>query len=131
MTLLTRLLKAAGAAILMAGTASAAPADILPLKHGRYVNAETPCREASRATTVPFNGRGFDLSDNGCRYASRKIGANRYAVSADCTNVGEGKSADIYEIHSLTQFTIKADGIVRRWCDPMTLPSWARTFPVP
>lgn len=124
------LLKASGLVLLIAGTALAASADVLPLKHGRYVNAGTPCREASRATIMPFNGRGFDISDNGCRYASRKVGANRYSVTADCSNVGEGKSTDIYEIRSPTAFVITADGIVRRWCAPSELPSWTKAVPI-
>lgn len=127
---MTRLLNATAFAMLIAGSASAASTDILPLRHGRYVNADTPCREASRATTVPFNGRGFDVSDNGCRYTSKQIGPNRYSVKADCTNVGEGKWTDIYEIHSATEFVIKTDGVVRRWCEPTALPDWTRAFPI-
>lgn len=130
-TKLTSPFKVAAFAMFITVSVSAASADILPLRHGRYVNADTPCREASRATTVPFNGKGFDVSDNGCRYASKQIGPNRYSVKADCTNIGEGTSTDIYEVHSVTEFLIKTDGVVRRWCAPATLPDWAHVFPIP
>jgi len=116
----------AGAA-LVAGPAAA---DVLPLKHGRYVTSGTPCAKASRATTVPFDGRGFDLGDNGCRYTSRPAGGNRFEVASDCSSVGEGKSIDVYEVLSATEFRINGEARTRRWCAPAELPSWTQAVKI-
>ncbi len=105
-------------------------ADVLPLKHGRYVISDTPCAQASRATTVPFDGRGFDVGDNGCKYVSKLVGKNRYQVTSDCSALGEGTSTDTYEIRSFTEFRINGEARARRWCAPSELPAWTRAVTV-
>ncbi len=104
--------------------------DVLPLKHGRYVTSDTACAQASRATTVPFDGRGFDVGDNGCKYSSKLVEKNRYRVTSDCSSVGEGKSTDTYEIRSFTEFLIMGESKTRRWCAPGDLPAWTQAVKI-
>ncbi len=113
-----------------AGLAAADAADVLPLKHGRYVTSDTPCAQASRATTVPFDGRGFDLGDNGCKYTSTLAGKNRYRVTSDCSALGEGTSTDTYEVRSFTEFRITGETTTRRWCAPGDLPAWMQAVKI-
>jgi hypothetical protein len=53
----------AAAPVFLFATASAIAADLLPLRHGIYVKAGTPCKGASNADTLSYWGGNNGIND--------------------------------------------------------------------
>jgi hypothetical protein len=84
-------------------TDAAAPADkaapstdnrALPLKVGRYVIRDTPCKDAANAAIRMFDGKGLSGSaTKDCKANITRRDGNRYTVDQSCVDTYNGKRA--------------------------------------
>jgi len=109
------MLMLAGAPLLLAATA-----DQLPLKHGIFVAADTPCKGASNAAIMSYWGgdNALNVSQAECRINRVAHTGTRYTVTRTCTDIQSqtsmGKDVVHLTIASPSAFTI--DGTAYRWC---------------
>ena len=72
-------------------SAPAGAAEPLPLEHGAYVMADTPCRDAPFAAMMTYDGRGFGgPHDSRCVSTVVSRSAGTYRVATTCSGAGDG-----------------------------------------
>lgn len=98
--------------------AKAEPAETvaaLPLKRGFYVASDTPCGQASNATTLLVSREGINGSRDRCTFKKiEKAGATTFRVTSDCSDGGAawGREDTVetytqtYEIPTETSFKV-------------------------
>lgn len=98
----------------------------IPLRRGYYVASDTPCAEASNATTSLFKGDGFYLT---CETRSiERVDADTYRLSETCADREGGpdiESVQTLRVTSDMGFTVLgADGSSRsaRFCRQQDMP---------
>ncbi|WP_326524709.1 hypothetical protein [Sphingomonas sp.] len=104
----------------------------LPLKHGHYVNSDSPCNQASNADMAALvTPTGLSLN---CTYKKIEKTGTTYRVTSECSDGGaawgreEGieTRTDTYEIPNETSFKVTYDGGSERsarYCAPSSLPA--------
>lgn len=114
------------AAIGLLGIAAIAAADLLPLKRGIYVPANTACKGASNADMVNYWGgrSGIGVAQATCTIRKLDRKANAYTLHDQCRDL---QSGDVIEggptklvIASPTRFVMS--GTAYRYCGPK--PQW-------
>lgn len=106
----------------------AATVAVLPLKRGFYVASDTPCGQASNATTLLVSREGINGSRDRCTFKKiEKAGATTFRVTSECSDGGAawGREDTVetytqtYDIPNETSFTVTyEDGSVKsaRYC---------------
>lgn len=105
------------AACLAAAPAPGAPSggqavervESIPLRRGYYVASDTPCGEASNATTTLFKGDGFYLT---CSTRSiERTGSDTYRLNETCSDRGEPErdTSQTIRVTSDMGFAVVAD----------------------
>lgn len=83
--------------------------DILRLKHGYYVDVDTPCNEASNATLTLFLGGRFYQT---CKISKIQKEGNIFLIWDSCTGKAEASGMDsfktlaAYQVISYTEFKV-------------------------
>jgi hypothetical protein len=109
------------ALFLLAGTAAAA-ADMLPLKHGIYVDANVACKGASNADTMSYWGKdnGLNVSRIGCRIVRLSKNGSTYTLQRTCrgiTGSGTFKDKVAVKMISASSFALIGDrSVTYRYC---------------
>ena len=110
--------------------AQAATIAALPLKRGYYVESDTPCGQASNATTTLLRREGIGGARDFCELKKiEQTGPNTYRVTEACgdyqNNAPPETSTSIYTLTGDTAFTAKSEhGWTRsaRYCAQSTMP---------
>ena len=110
--------------------AQAATVAALPLKRGYYVESDTPCGQASNATTTLLRREGIGGARDFCKFKKiEQTGPNTYRVTEACGDLQDSAppetSTSIYTLTGDTAFTAKSEhGWERsaRYCAQSTLP---------
>ena len=129
--------QAAAPATLEAVPTKAQPSTIavLPLKRGYYVESDTPCGQASNATTTLLRREGIGGARDFCEFKRiEQTGPNSYRVTEACgdlqDNAAPETSISIYTLTGDTAFTAKSEhGWERsaRYCAQSNMPPDWRT----
>lgn len=98
--------------------------DTLPLTQGRYVRADTPCVEASNATTISYLGDGgIGFSKLACKVTKMKqTDKNSYIVTQKCLDmqsegsIEESGSERDLNIVIKDAKTLTLDTVAYRYC---------------
>jgi len=78
----------------------------LPLKRGYYVASDTPCDQASNATTTLLRRDGFNGSRDFCEFKKiEQTSANTYRVTEACEDVQDDAPPET----SVKSYTLKGD----------------------
>lgn len=112
-------------ALMLFGTA--ANAALLPLKHGTYVLASTPCRDPALAAIFTYDGRHFSYAHaSACNSVIVSQASHKYWVRETCSALGDGTAAALdttvstYETLSLTKVRVSDQAghkaLLYRWC---------------
>lgn len=110
--------------------AQAATIAALPLKRGYYVESDTPCGQASNATTTLLRRNGIGGARDFCEFKKiEQTGPNTYRVTEACGDLQDSAppetSTSIYTITGDTAFTAKSEhGWERsaRYCAQSSMP---------
>ena len=110
--------------------AQAATIAALPLKRGYYVESDTPCGQASNATTTLLRREGIGGARDFCEFKKiEQTGPNTYRVTEACGDLQDSAppetSTSIYTVTGDTTFTAKSEhGWERsaRYCAQSTMP---------
>ncbi|MGE8136306.1 hypothetical protein ACQKO5_22185 [Novosphingobium subterraneum] len=110
--------------------AQAATIAALPLKRGYYVESDTPCGQASNATTTLLRREGIGGARDFCEFKKiEQTGPNTYRVTEACGDLQDSAppetSTSIYTLTGDTAFTAKSEhGWERsaRYCAQSTMP---------
>ncbi|BAV64334.1 hypothetical protein [Sphingobium cloacae] len=110
--------------------AQAATIAALPLKRGYYVESDTPCGQASNATTTLLRREGIGGARDFCEFKKiEQTGPNTYRVTEACGDLQDSAppetSTSIYTVTGDTAFTAKSEhGWERsaRYCAQSTMP---------
>lgn len=110
--------------------AQAATIAALPLKRGYYVESDTPCGQASNATTTLLRRDGIGGARDFCEFKKiEQTGPNTYRVTEACGDLQDSAppetSTSIYTLTGDTAFTAKSEhGWERsaRYCAQSTMP---------
>ena len=110
--------------------AQAATIAALPLKRGYYVESDTPCGQASNATTTLLRREGIGGARDFCEFKKiEQTGPNTYRVTEACGDLQDSAppetSISIYTLTGDTAFTAKSEhGWERsaRYCAQSTMP---------
>lgn len=102
----------------------------LPLKRGYYVESDTPCGQASNATTTLLRREGIGGARDFCEFKKiEQTGPNTYRVTEACGDLQDNAppetSTSIYTLTGDTAFTAKSEhGWERsaRYCAQSTMP---------
>jgi len=102
----------------------------LPLKRGYYVASDTPCDQASNATTTLLRRDGFSGSRDFCEFKKiERTGANTYRVTEACGDVQDDAppetSVNIYTLEGDAAFSVEREsGWVHgaRYCAQSSMP---------
>jgi len=86
----------------------------LPLKHGYYVDSDTPCGQASNATTTLLRREGIGGARDFCEFKKiEQTGPNTYRVTEACGDLQGSApsetSTSIYTLKGDTAFTAKSE----------------------
>ena len=108
----------------------AATVAALPLKRGYYVESDTPCSQASNATTTLLRREGIGGARDFCEFKKiEQTGPNTYRVTEACGDLQDNAppetSTSIYALTGDTAFTAKSEhGWERsaRYCAQSTMP---------
>ncbi|MDR2195896.1 MAG: hypothetical protein LBE50_04755 [Gallionellaceae bacterium] len=121
------------AALLLAGLSAcqqSVSADALPLKRGYYVASDTPCDQASNATTMLLRRDGLGGARDFCEFKRiEQTGANSYRVIEACADFQDQAPPEndvvTYTLRGDTAFTSTSErGWTRsaRHCDQSAMP---------
>lgn len=110
--------------------AQAATVAALPLKRGYYVESDTPCGQASNATTTLLRRQGIGGARDFCEFKKiEQTGPNTYRVTEACGDLQDSAppetSTSIYTLTGDTAFTAKSEhGWERsaRYCAQSSMP---------
>ncbi len=110
--------------------AQAATVAALPLKRGYYVESDTPCGQASNATTTLLRREGIGGARDFCEFKKiEQTGPTTYRVTEACGDLQDNAppetSTSIYTLTGDTAFTAKSEhGWERsaRYCAQSTMP---------
>ena len=110
--------------------AQAATIAALPLKRGYYVESDTPCGQASNATTTLLRREGIGGARDFCEFKKiEQTGPNTYRVTEACGDLQDSAppetSTSIYTLTGDTAFTAKSEhGWERsaRYCAQSSMP---------
>ena len=110
--------------------AQAATIAALPLKRGYYVESDTPCGQASNATTTLLRREGIGGARDFCEFKKiEQTGPNTYRVTEACgdlqDNAAPETSTSLYTLTGDTAFTAKSEhGWERnaRYCAQSSMP---------
>ena len=110
--------------------AQAATIAALPLKRGYYVESDTPCAQASNATTTLLRRNGIGGARDFCEFKKiEQTGPNTYRVTEACGDLQDNAppetSTSIYTLTGETAFTAKSEhGWERsaRYCAQSSMP---------
>ncbi len=110
--------------------AQAATIAALPLKRGYYVESDTPCGQASNATTSLLRREGIGGARDFCEFKKiEQTGPNTYRVTEACGDLQDNAppetSTSIYTLTGDTAFTAKSEhGWERsaRYCAQSSMP---------
>ncbi|PTD16870.1 hypothetical protein [Sphingomonas fennica] len=110
--------------------AQAATVAALPLKRGYYVESDTPCGQASNATTTLLRREGIGGARDFCEFKKiEQTGPNTYRVTEACGDLQDSAppetSTSIYTLTGDTAFTAKSEhGWERsaRYCAQSSMP---------
>ena len=102
----------------------------LPLKRGYYVESDTPCGQASNATTTRLRRNGIGGARDFCEFKKiEQTGANTYRVAEACgdlqDNASPETSTSLYTLTGDAAFTAKSEhGWERsaRYCAQSSMP---------
>ena len=102
----------------------------LPLKRGYYVSSDTPCGQASNATTLLLRRDGIGGARDFCEFRTiEQTAPNTYRVTEACGDLQDSAppetSTSIYTLTGDTAFTAKSEhGWERsaRYCAQSTMP---------
>jgi hypothetical protein len=102
----------------------------LPLKRGYYVESDTPCGQASNATTTLLRREGIGGSRDFCAFkAIEQTGADTYRVTEACGDLQDSAppetSTSVYTLTGDTRFSAKNEqGWKRsaRYCAQSSMP---------
>lgn len=84
----------------------AATITALPLKRGYYVESETPCGQASNATTTLLRREGIGGARDFCEFKKiEQTGPNTYRVTEACGDLQDSAPPE----SSVTTYTLKGD----------------------
>lgn len=108
----------------------AAVVTVLPLKRGYYVASDTPCSQASNATTTLLRREGIGGARDFCEFKKiEQTGPSTYRVTEACGDLQDSAppetSISIYTLTGDTAFTAKSEhGWERsaRYCAQSTMP---------
>ncbi len=94
--------------------AQAATIAALPLKRGYYVESDTPCGQASNATTTLLRREGIGGARDFCEFKKiEQTGPNTYRVTEACGDLQDSAppetSTSIYTLTGDTAFTAKSE----------------------
>lgn len=95
---------------ILASTASAA--NILPLRHGFYVESDVPCSAASAPLTMLYDGKFLRRENANCTaQIFRKISKNTYHLTQRCQSLEVEKApwtpmSETYNVIDTTNFTV-------------------------
>lgn len=111
-------------------TAPAATVTALPLKRGYYVASDTPCDQASNATTTLLRREGIGGSRDFCEFkAIEQAGPNSYRVTEACGDLQDDAPPEtgvtLYTLVGDTRFVSKnAQGgeYSARYCPQSSMP---------
>jgi hypothetical protein len=115
--------KSAALLCLLAGSAAAA-ADMLPLKHGIYVDTHVACKGASNVDTLSYWGKENGINAQRTECHITKLSKNRatYVLNRMCRDIsGSGMFTDHVTIKVVngSSFTLVGDPpITYRYCGP-------------
>lgn len=85
---------------------AAAPVAALPLKRGYYVAADTPCSQASNATTTLLRRDGIGGSRDFCEFKKiERAGPNTYRVTEACGDLQDDAPPEV----GVTTYTLSGD----------------------
>jgi len=110
--------------------AQAATIAALPLKRGYYVESDTPCSQASNATTTLLRRNGIGGARDFCEFKKiEQTAPNTYRVTEACGDLQDSAppetSTSIYTLTGNTAFTAKSEhGWERsaRYCAQSSMP---------
>lgn len=110
--------------------AQAATIAALPLKRGYYVESDTPCSQASNATTTLLRREGIGGARDFCEFKKiEQTGPNTYRVTEACGDLQDNAppetSTSLYTLAGDRAFTAKSEhGWERsaRYCAQSTMP---------
>lgn len=86
--------------------AQAAPVAALPLKRGYYVASDTPCSQASNATTTLLRREGIGGARDFCEFKKiEQSGPNTFRVTEACGDLQDNVPPET----SVTTYTLKGD----------------------
>ena len=110
--------------------AQAATIAALPLKRGYYVESDTPCGQASNATTTLLRREGIGGARDFCEFKKiEQTGPHAYRVTEACGDLQDNAppetSTSLYTLTGDTAFTAKSEhGWERnaRYCAQSTMP---------
>lgn len=110
--------------------AQSATVAALPLKRGYYVESDTPCGQASNATTTLLRREGIGGARDFCEFKKiEQTGPNTYRVTEACGDLQDSAppetSTSIYTLTGDTAFTAKSEhGWERsaRYCAQSSMP---------
>lgn len=114
------LVAAAGAFAALA-SASVSARDVVGLRHGSYVQADTACAASSNATTQTFTGRGFDTAA-AAQCAMRPLVGKPGTYAQTCTDYGapagtpKTRSTETLKLRLLSRTSYTVDGTTFRLC---------------
>jgi zona occludens toxin (predicted ATPase) len=98
----------------MTQAAPAASPETLPLKVGRYVIKDTPCKDAANAAIRMFDGKGLSGSaTKDCKANIARREGTRYTVDQSCVDTYNGKrasEAQVIVVDSPEAFTLVVGG---------------------
>ncbi|MCC4310583.1 hypothetical protein LL252_18625 [Alcanivorax marinus] len=111
-------------------TVAAQTVTALPLKRGYYVASDTPCSQASNATTTLLRREGIGGARDFCEFKKiEQTGPNTYRVTEACGDLQDSAppetSTSIYTLTGDTAFTAKSEhGWERsaRYCAQSSMP---------
>ena len=103
----------------------------LPLKRGYYVSSDTPCGQASNATTLLLRREGIGGARDFCEFRTiEQTAPNTYRVTEACGDLQDSAppetSTSIYTLTGDTAFTAKSEhGWERsaRYCAQSSMPA--------
>lgn len=122
------LLLISGVAVAVCPMAALA-ADILPLKHGFYVDGNIPCKDASFGSISSYAGGDvFVVGHYSCTLKLLNKSGNKYNVSSKCPSERDDPTINMTEVYTITSeasFTVKNKNgeFSSRYCERSSLPS--------
>jgi hypothetical protein len=104
-----------------------AAGDILPLKHGYYVDVKVACNQASNATLTLFTGKSFGA---GCSAKAKPVDRQTFKISEVCRTRDEfAKSVGIYRVLNDKEYVLNNEygEFHSRFCEQSQLPEpWSQ-----